>query len=181
MIRAGLLLLILFGIEFLPLCEANAKVRLTSSAGFSLKNEFSSKTAGIYGGALHLLYPVSDTKKTINTEIGAASWYNYYTLTEKEMQTIRFGLAIRVYFNISDTVIPFFTHDILSQITYLSDRKNSATTYSIILGLGAKIPQKNDLISALFSELTYSRFRLAFFEIKEEYFSFISFNFGSEF
>lgn len=174
-------LVIILIIENLFLYEANAKIRLASSAGFSLKNELDSEKAGVYGAGFHLLYPISDMRKTINTELGAASWYNYYTLIEKEMQTIRFGLAIRVYFNISDTIIPFFTHDILSQITYLSDRKNYATTYSIILGLGAKVPYQDKIISALFSEFTYSKFRLMYFEIEEKDFSFLSLNLGLEF
>ncbi|MCX7943376.1 MAG: hypothetical protein N2746_02565 [Deltaproteobacteria bacterium] len=158
-----------------------AKIRLTTSTGFSLRNEFSSETAGIYGAGLHLLYPINDETRIINTEIGAANWYNYYTLSEREMHTIRFGLAIRVYLNAFEKITPFFTHDILSQITYLTDRKDNAATYSIILGLGARLLQQNGLLSSLFAEITYSRFGLGYFEIEKRIFSFMAFNVGAEF
>lgn len=160
--------------------KSDAKVRLTYSNGFSLKNDFSNKTAVVYGAGFHLSYPISNNSK-INTEIGAASWYNYYTLTDIEMQTLRFGLAIRVYFNLFEKFLPYFTHDILSQITYLSKLEGSAETYSIILGLGAKILKINSIPSAFFAEVTYSRFSLGYFEIERNGFSFLSFNMGVEF
>ncbi|MGC8927052.1 MAG: hypothetical protein ACP5QK_03930 [Myxococcota bacterium] len=153
--RIYLLIFILLNLAFLV--EAEAGFRLTSSTGFSFKNDLSKETAEIFGMGLHILYPVSKGDEVINTEIGAATWFNYYTLGTAEMQTLRFGLAIRVYFNLFEEIVPFFTHDILSQITYLSDRKKSAQASTIILGLGAKTNIDNSIFSALFTEFTYAR------------------------
>ncbi len=180
MTKKGIFVISFFSIMSFDI-ETDAKIRFTTSTGFSLKNDLSKNRSNVYGLGLHLLYPVSPKDHLINTELGAASWYNYYNLRDDDMQTLRFGLAVRVYFNLFDKIEPYFTHDILSQITYISELKGKANTYSIILGLGIRLLQDNNILSALFTELTYSRFSLGYFEIEERDFSFSTINFGAEF
>jgi hypothetical protein len=158
--------------------NVSAELLFTGSTGFSIGNEINKNRATLIGGGLHLLYPISDKSKIINTELGVANWYNYYLLGDCEMQTIRFGLGIRVFLNSFQSIRPYFTHDILNQIVLISNREGTAHTLSINLGLGINIPHKGRIIKSNHIDISYSRFNLGYFEIKNQGFSFMTINIG---
>jgi hypothetical protein len=98
------------------------------------------------------------------------------------MQILRFGFGVRVFFDIFESLRPYFTHDICSHIVWVFDRSNYASTVGILLGLGVDVPlgsgNPNQEASSLFFDVSYNTFSLANFSASPEEARFISASLG---
>lgn len=150
------------------LCYSAApKIRAGLSAGYGLIEELSKNTLFLISPCIAIVYPVSDKKNIMNTEISIVLSLNR-VFSQPQFDSLSFGFGIRFFYNDFHIIRPYFTHEIKSQLTWIQERTGMGKTFHVLLGLGLDIPLRIEdpsmESSSVFFDVNYLFYDLGFFE-----------------
>jgi hypothetical protein len=150
--------------------HAGHKIRLSLSGGYSLVNDLAGSGAFSISPKLTLAYPITPEEKDFNIELGVAGMYEAQ-LTGNDLRAPGFGFNIRIFYNGWGPIRPYFNHEILTRIILMNGRNNSATSFSVLLGLGADFPLAQDRpkeTPSIFADLSYVFYNVGYFNTAED-------------
>ncbi|OHD57005.1 MAG: hypothetical protein A2Y33_08750 [Spirochaetes bacterium GWF1_51_8] len=157
------------------------KIRFMGGASYLFLNEFNGSTSVGPHAGFEITYILTPKTKLINTEMSIGTLYHYYPGNPANMQTIKFGLGIRVHLNISDSIRPYFDHQVHSGIVSFIGNEGYAQAYMIKLGLGADFPLFPDVgkeSDSIFFDISYNFFHLNYFGQNEKKMGYLGLNIG---
>ena len=143
--------------------SAAHKIRIGAATGYDLIN-------GLSGGQnlseelkIAVAHPISLTTHAMNVELSVNTSYSS-NFAHIKLSSIAFGFGIRVFLNTLERIRPYFTHEVLTRIMYLSGQSGAAKTFSVLLGLGVDIPLQADSNgSSLYFDVSYLFYESGYF------------------
>ncbi len=150
---------------FIPVAATAHILRFSSTTGYDLLNGLSNGQFLSEEAKIEAAFPVSDSKHVINTEISINGAYDTNFAATK-LSSVGFGFGIRVFLNTLGNIRPYFTHEIMTRVLYLSGQSGAAKTFSVLLGLGVDIPLQADRDgSSIYFDVSYLFYDSGYFGV----------------
>ena len=148
--------------------SAPHKIRTGIAFGYSFVNEITPGLSFLISPTAGLIYPVTDKKNAVNTEIGIVTSFHHH-FSSPYIESLSFGFGIRIFYNQFQLFRPYFTHEVKTQLTWIESRPGNGKTYLILLGFGVDIPVFSDDLekesSSIYIDVNYLFYDLGFFEV----------------
>ena len=148
-------------------CTVNAghKIRIGLTTGYDLVNGLSGGQYLSEEAKIAAAFPVSDNTHPVNTEISIDGSYGT-NFAGTKLSSVAFGFGIRVFLNTLENIRPYFTHEIMTRVLYLSSFRGAAKTFSVLLGLGVDIPLQADRDgSSIYFDVSYLFYDSGYFGV----------------
>ena len=149
--------------------HAEHKVRVSLAGGYSLVNDLAGSGTFSFSPKVTIAYPITPKDRDFNAELGLVGLYEAQ-ITGNDLRAPGFGFNLRIFYNNFGFIRPYFNHEILTRILFMNGKNNSATSFSVLLGLGADFPLAQDRpkeTPSVFADISYVFYNVGYFNTAE--------------